>query len=464
MRRRQVLRWGVGLGAVAGVGGVVARVVLPPRPSDALAPVPELAARLYEALDEETRSYAVVPYDHPLRQYHNRGVDTAGVWSVTLGGRARSLLVDLFYASLSEQGRERIPNQFFLSVPGIHATRLLFAGRPDDEHYQVLVTGPHLNLRIGGRSQEGVAFGGPQVYGDQRGDGDVGLPGNVYQYQLRLGQELVESLSPAERQVVRQPLAPPQTSIEVRGASGRFDGISLSDLSVDQRRRARELIGAILANYEPADVAYAWECIDANGGIEAFHLADYEQDFQGGRLAGGAPSQVIRLESPAAVFHYRGEPHLHALFNVAMDGDRPLSLGEDLGDNPHERDVEGVARLFEEVMRAQPESEIGFYPRDAVAGRLRAGPIRSGDIYNLESWRENVVFLEVEGAALAGRAGEAVRRRDRLDDKNSYRLTTIGHVADNAEEYGITRVNSEDTGPPLRDAAIAHFRAHGFPA
>jgi len=38
-----------------------------------------------------------------------------------------------------------------------------------------------MNLRLGGESREGVAFGGPIVYGDQHGDSRQGLPGNVYQ-------------------------------------------------------------------------------------------------------------------------------------------------------------------------------------------------------------------------------------------------------------------------------------------
>ena len=33
-----------------------------------------LARRLYLTLDAEQRADACVPYDHPLRQYHNRGV------------------------------------------------------------------------------------------------------------------------------------------------------------------------------------------------------------------------------------------------------------------------------------------------------------------------------------------------------------------------------------------------------
>ena len=161
MRRRQIIKWGAGIGVAAGAG-LVARALHTPRPSAELAPVPDLARRLPDELRAGGWEDAVVSYDHPLPKFHNRGVDTGGVWSVLLPYGTRSTLTDLVYASLSAKGRDRLPNPLLLSLGGIHATRTLFVGHPDDD-YQVLVTGPHGNLRIGGRSREGIAFGGPQV-------------------------------------------------------------------------------------------------------------------------------------------------------------------------------------------------------------------------------------------------------------------------------------------------------------
>ena len=118
--RRQILKWGVGLGAIAGVGG--GAFLLPPRPSARLDPLPDLALRLFDALDGGEKAEACVAYDHPLRQYHNRGLDTGGIWALKLSREARSILVDLVHAGLSPQGRQRIPSQFFLDWPGVHAT------------------------------------------------------------------------------------------------------------------------------------------------------------------------------------------------------------------------------------------------------------------------------------------------------------------------------------------------------
>ncbi len=100
----------------------------------------------------------------------------------------------------------------------------------------------------------------------------------------------------------------------------------------------------------------------------------------------GGPSQIFRLESPAAVFHYRGEPHLHAFVNVAQDGERALSIGEVVATNPTPLESGDVRALFERVLRETTGATLAYFPSLAVPGRLRAAPIRTGDLYNLESW------------------------------------------------------------------------------
>lgn len=461
MRRRKVLKWGAALGGIAGAG-LAGRALIAPGPSAELAPVTDLARRLYDELDGGGWSDGIVAYDHPLRQYHNRGVDTGGVWSVLLPYGTRSTLTDLVHASLSPKGRARLPSQQLLSAAGVNTTRTLFAGHPDED-YQVLVTGPHVNLRIGGQNREGVAFGGPQVYGDQRGDGEIGLPGNVYRFQLERGQKLLRGLSAAERAVVRQATAPPQTQVGVRGSGARLPGLAVGALPAAQRARARDFVDSILETYREDDAVYAWRCLENNGGLDALHVTDYEQDYQGGRLAGAAPSQVIRLEGPSAVFHYRGEPHLHAFLNVAMDGEAPLSVGDELGVNPQELEGADVAQFFDVVLRSQDGVDFGFYPQEAVADRLRAGVIRTGDIYDLESWREQMAVVEIQGADLSGEARATLRRQGRLGDRARYRVATIGHAAGDPERFGMANVGDTAWRDSLRDATIAYLRRNDFP-
>src|SRR5215468_10096382 len=103
MNRRAALKLGAGLSAIASAGFYGGYQFLPPSRSRVLESVDTLARHLYTGLDDEQRAETCVSYDHPLRQYHNRGV-WGGGRSIVFGfTRAqRRLLTDLLYAGLSE--------------------------------------------------------------------------------------------------------------------------------------------------------------------------------------------------------------------------------------------------------------------------------------------------------------------------------------------------------------------------
>src|SRR6266571_2273976 len=387
MNRRTVLKLGASLGVMAGAGLYGGYRFLPPGRSRALEPVDALARRLYQGLDAEQRAETCVSYDHPLRQYHNRGVRGGGR-SILFGfnHEQRRILTDLLYAGLSEEGRGRVPEEYFTRWSGVHSLRVLICGDPTASPYQIILTGAHLNLRLGGKSREGVAFGGPQVYGDQRGNEIAGLPGNLYRDQFLFGQRLLRSLDAGRRKHALLEGAPVQTQIELQGRRGSFSGIPVAELAPEGKALALELVERIFSTYPLDDVTYARECLVVNGGVEALFLS-YYQHGEDGEIPEG---QVFRLEGPGSVFYFRGYPHVHAFLNVAMDGDAPLSAGEPLGNNPAWLDHAAVKSLFETALIAETKSDFAYYDESSVVGRLRPGLIRSGDIYNLESWQEKV--------------------------------------------------------------------------
>lgn len=51
-------------------------------------------------------------------------------------------------------------------------------------------------------------------------------------------------------------------------------------------------------------------------------------------LGGFGLHQNFRIEGPAAVLYFRGDPHVHAFINIGMDADAPPSVGELIGQNP----------------------------------------------------------------------------------------------------------------------------------
>jgi hypothetical protein len=380
--------------------------------------------------------------------------------SVLLGfnWRQRQILTDLLYGGLSVEGRARIPEEYFARWSGAESMRVLICGDPMSSPYQVIFTGAHVNLRVGGKSREGAAFGGPQVYGDQRGNGQAGLPGNLYRTQFLMGQRLLHSLDAGRRKDALIEEAPVQTQIELQGRGGSFRGIPVAELMPDSKAITHDLVAHILSTYPPDDVAYARECLQANGGIDSLFLS-YYQHGDDGEIP---EAQVFRLEGPSAVFYFRGYPHVHAFLNVAMDAGSPLSVGEPLGTNPGWLDHAGVKSLFETALRTQTGADLAFYNLGSVAGRLRPGVIRAGDIYSLESWQEAAEVVEIRGANLSATLQAELRDRQIvLQSGKTYNVATTDYVANDLHEK-LGRIDSRRSGPMLRDLVIAYLRSNGF--
>jgi len=449
------------LGTLGGLGLAGRYALLPPSRSRKLDAPRELAIRFYESLSAEDRKRICVDYDDPIRQFHNKGVRGGGLWvnPMSLGWEQRSIVNDLLHAGLSEAGQQRVPNEFFTRWPGVHSMNVLLCGNPKTQPYQLILTGPHLNLRVGGRSREGAAFGGPLVYGDQRGNSVQGIPGNLYRFQFQTAHRLFQSLRPAERQAALQKDSPIQTDIQLQGSQGSFAGVELARASAESRAIARELIDGILSTYPAEDVAFAQQCLERNGGAERLYLSYYEDS----EVDRSGQFQNFRLEGPAAVFYFRGYPHVHAFINLAMDGDAPLSVGELLGENPTTLERGKVKRLFETAMREQAGADFAYYDLDGVAGRLRKGPIRTGDIYALESWQDSVAVVEIKGSNLSATLVEELRnRRAELNPRHVYTVATSGYVASELAAEKLGRVESNQKSGLVRDAAIAYLRKRGF--
>lgn len=471
MNRRRALQ---SLGLLAGAGVAGRFTLLPPSRSGELDSADHLAVRFHESLDAEQRAAACVAYDHPLRQYHNRGVWGGGLWARpgSLGWEQRRILTDLLHAGLSEAGRERVPREYYTRWPGVHSMKVLICGDPKSPPYQVILTGAHVNLRIGGKSREGAAFGGPLVYGDQRSDGVPGLPGNLYRFQLDTASRILRNLTSEQQRLALQKTSPVQTVIQPQGPEGSFPGVPIASLSAENRATARELIDGILSTYPPEDARYAWQCLEQNGGPEALSLSWFEDGIPGGPGSRHAP-QNVRLEGPAAVLFFRGYPHVHAFINIAMDAHAPLSVGEPVADNPALLEGAGVQRLFEAAMQDQSGADLAYYDPESVAGRLRQGPIREGDIYALEVWQNAVAVVEIKGAGLSPTLVQALRARGADPDPlRTYRVATVDYTArEDAHRLGqIDRIDGTDgtdarsPGPLLRDVTIAYLKKHGFPA
>lgn len=422
MKRREFLKSATILGAATASASCLSTP-----DSGVLRAVPELLKLLVGSFDDTLKRDVVVDYDHPLRQYHNRGVSLGGA-RLGLGSfswEQLKLVNELFYAGLSEAGRSILPRQFFLKWRGIRTLRLLIAGDPSSPHCQAILSGPHLNMRIGGKSREGIPFGGPMVYGDQRGNNSQGLPGNIYRYQFETAHRLLKSLTPEQRSAAILATAPVQTQIGLQGDSGDFEGVSIAGLSDASKEIAKALVDDILDVYRTVDANDARDCLASNGGIDALRLAYYRE----GEVGGSGQYQMFRLEGPAAVFYFRGYPHVHAFINVGNDPAKPLSVGETIAQTSTVLAGASVQSLFERAMLDFCDTDLAYYDLESVAGRLRAGTIRTGDIYSLESWNNEVHIVTIKGSSFSDAAKRLwVSRGIVIDETKTYTVATTDHV------------------------------------
>lgn len=462
MNRREMLQAGLGVGALGALGGAAHYAVLPPPQLRHPGSLDALAQQVHAEL-RRVMPGACLDYDHPLRQVHNRGVRLGGalVSPGNLSFHARCALSTVVHHTLSSEGCQRLLTELPSRYTGVNLLHLQMFGTPGEGPWQMLLSGVHLNLRIGSVTHAGTAFGGPQVYGDQRGNHQPGLPGNVFRYQMMAAHALLAQVSPATRRAVRVAQAPPQTCIAVQGREGRFDGVPVADLPAGARRQAQGLVRGILGNYGEEAGEDAWQCLQRNGGVDALCFADYDVDFQGGAHAGDKPSQIFRLEGPAAVLHFRGQPHVHAFVSVERDVEQPLSLGEVLGVNEAPLAGDSLRAWYESAMRNATHADHAEYPPWSVVGRLRAGPIRTGDVWAAEIWRDALVVCELSGEDIAPQVAARMAARGNTPQAHRrYRIATTGFAAE--EEPSIGKVRSAHNRGLLRDALVAQARVQGF--
>ena len=149
MNRRQLLKTGAGIGALAATAAAARYTVLSPPQRRDHASIDALAAEVHAALATRAGAQARFDYDHPLRQVHNRGVWLGGVTinAATLSWNARRALTTILREQLSTAGYERLLSQVPSIFSGVNFLQLRLFGTPGRGPWQLLLSGIHLNLR-----------------------------------------------------------------------------------------------------------------------------------------------------------------------------------------------------------------------------------------------------------------------------------------------------------------------------
>jgi len=266
--------------------------------------------RFYSSLSADQKKAICLPFNHDLRQRINAN------WHITkpligddfYSEEQRKLIGEIVRNVSSEDGYERFVKQMDDDSGGIGDYSVAVFGEPGTSAFEWELTGRHLTLRADGNSVDHAAFGGPIVYGH----GEEDPKANLFHYQTKQVNEVFQALDAKQMERALVAKAPGESAVTIQGESGQFPGLSVGQLSADQKGLVQKTIQTLLAPYRAEDVTEVMEILKASGGVDRLHMAFYQQ----GDLQNDKVWDIWRIEGPAFVWHFRGAPHVHAYINI----------------------------------------------------------------------------------------------------------------------------------------------------
>ena len=303
--RRDFLAGAAGAALAAGTLGQSA-FAAPTRDSDA-----ENAVRmLYDTLSDDQKKVMALPLDHAKRLTINPN------WSITAANigsfdkKQQEIIHKIIKGITSEDGYERFIKQMESDWGSVEKYTVAMFGNPHEKEFEFELTGRHLTMRADGNTKQGVAMGGPIVYGHS-------APGNseknLFFYQTQQANEVFKMLDSKQREEALLEKAPAEGAVQLRKAGRALPGIGAEQLSSDQQAQLKKALKAVMQPYRQEDVAEVMQMIEDAGGLGKLHIAFYKQ----GDLGKDEVWDIWRIEGPSIVCHFRGAPHVHAYINVA---------------------------------------------------------------------------------------------------------------------------------------------------
>lgn len=196
-------------------------------------------------------------------------------------------------------------------------------GEPGSGKFELVMTGRHMTLRCDGNSTEHMAFGGPIFYGHAASgfNEKPGHPGNVYWEQALEANKVYEMLDGKQRKLAEVAKTVKEQSVQLQGEKGKFAGISITDLTSDQKEQVQKVLQKLIEPYRQSDREEVLACLKTQGGLDKCSLAF----FTDADLGDDKIWDNWRLEGPAFVWNYRSVPHVHVWVNIADSADVKLN-------------------------------------------------------------------------------------------------------------------------------------------
>lgn len=310
--RREFLKAATGAVVVGAVGSSFWSL-----PGAFAAPSPTSAAetavgRFYNSLSADQKKTICFAASDPLRQKINAN------WHITKPTIStdfytqdqRQIIDEIIRNVTSKDGYDRLKKQVEFDSGGIGDYSVAVFGEPGTGIFEWELTGRHLTLRADGNTVDKAAFGGPIIYGH----GEEDPKENLFLYQTKQVNEVFKALDSNQAKQALIEKAPKEDAVALQGDAGQFPGVSIGQLSSDQKQLVKNTLKVLLAPYRQEDADEAMEILNATGGIDKLHMAFYQQ----GDLGNDKVWDIWRVEGPAFVWHFRGAPHVHAYINIGI--------------------------------------------------------------------------------------------------------------------------------------------------
>lgn len=324
MDRRQFIRVS-GTGVAALTIGSLPRLVVAEN-SNVIPPSPESAVKdLYESLSEQQRSQICFDWNYVDPEKGLLRTRVGNNWSITphmlndefFTDEQRDIVRVVYEGIVHSEWHDKFDQQLKDDADGYGQSQsIAIFGEPGDGKFEFVMTGRHMTMRCDGNSANHVAFGGPIFYGHDPGGvfyEEKEHKGNVFWEQAVEANHVYEMLDGRQRKLAEVANSPEEKEVGFQSAAGKRPGISVSDLSSDQREQVQKTLQKLIAPYRQSDQDEVIQCLQAQGGLDQCNLAFYtDADTGEDRVWDN-----WRLEGPAFVWYFRGSPHVHVWVNVA---------------------------------------------------------------------------------------------------------------------------------------------------
>ena len=339
LSRRAFLGTATGAAALTAVGGHLrpqaawARLLDVAKPAAPAGSAESLVKVLYDTFTDDQRKAVCFAWDyqHPklgllrTRVENNWNITSQPIDSAFYNDEQRDLMRKIYEGMLNPEWVAKVDRQLKDDAGGWgkHQAIALF-GTPEAGKFELVMTGRHLTLRCDGNSAEHVAFGGPIFHGHAAGgfNEKKDHPNNIFWPQALEANKLYTMLDGKQRDLalVKADM-PEEEEVAFKGKAGKFQGIPLTEMSADQRVQVQKVLAMLVEPYRKSDQDEAVACLNKQGGLDACHLAFYEE----GDIGRDQVWDNWRLEGPSFVWHFRGKPHVHIWVNVADDANVKLN-------------------------------------------------------------------------------------------------------------------------------------------